>query len=86
MHAEQRAMFDALRTHPTDIPGSTLYFLRLTVSDTPMHSGAPYCTVCSKMALDLGVRYFALWHTGGWKKYDTEEYNNLSYQYSGDTA
>ncbi|MBR7036894.1 hypothetical protein IKI14_03340 [bacterium] len=29
MHAEQRAIMDALKNHPDEIEGSDLYFIRL---------------------------------------------------------
>jgi len=83
VHAEQRALFDALRNGTGKIAGSTLFFLRCTAENEPMHAGSPYCTICSKMALDLGVAYFALWHEGGWAYYDTKTYNTLSYEYEG---
>jgi hypothetical protein len=42
-------------------------------------AGAPYCTICSKMALDVGLRWFGLWHETGIRMYDTREYNDLSF-------
>lgn len=80
MHAEQRAIMDALRKNPDKIKGSTLYFVRLKDGIIQV-AGKPYCTICSKMALDVGIKYFVLLHETGLKFYDTEEYNNLSYQY-----
>ena len=55
MHAEQRAIMDALRTHPDTIVGSRLYFIRLDEKGEMSHAGKPYCTICSKMALDVGI-------------------------------
>lgn len=52
VHAEQRAVMDALAKNPAKIAGSTLYFIRLDSEGNPKPSGEPYCTICSKMALD----------------------------------
>jgi len=83
VHAEQRAIIDALKNHPEQIVGSRLYFIRLDNRDQPSRAGQPYCTICSKMALDLGIKEFVLWHEDGIAVYDTEEYNLLSYEYKG---
>lgn len=82
VHAEQRAMIQVLITHPESIAGSTLYFVRLNEDGKLHYSGAPYCTICSKMALDIGIKYFVLWHKEGITVYGTEEYNNISYAYN----
>jgi dCMP deaminase len=81
IHAEQRAIIDALKHYPELIEGSTLYFIRLDENDKKKHSGRPYCTICSKMALDAGIAEFVLWHKEGITVYNTEEYNELSFQY-----
>jgi len=82
VHAEERAIIHALRTHPESVPGSTLYFVRLDEDGKLHYSGAPYCTICSKLALDVGITYFVLWHRKGITIYDTEEYNDKSYAYT----
>ena len=81
IHAEQRAIMNALRDEPGSIKGSRLYFIRLDDQDQPKKSGKPYCTICSKMALDAGIAEFVLWHKEGITVYDTKEYNDLSFQY-----
>jgi len=81
VHAEQRAIMDALRRNPEKIVGSRLYFIRLDEKGNKTRAGRPYCTICSKMALDVGVAEFVLWHEEGICVYDTEEYNTLSFQY-----
>jgi deoxycytidylate deaminase len=81
IHAEQRALFDALRNHPEQIEWSILYFIRLDKDWNLSRAGKPYCTICSKMALELWVAEFVLWHDEGITAYNTEEYNLLSYQY-----
>jgi dCMP deaminase len=80
VHAEWRAIMDAIRTKG-DIAGSSLYFARVDDNGTMLYSGAPYCTVCSRLALDSGIAYFVLAHESGIKRYDTKEYNDLSYQF-----
>jgi len=81
VHAEQRAMMDALITNPEFVSGSRLYFIRLDDNGEMSLAGEPYCTICSKMALDAGVSEFVLWNEKGFCVYDTQEYNLLSYSY-----
>lgn len=81
VHAEQRAIIDALKNNSHKIAGSRLYFIRLDDDGNPKRSGEPYCTICSKMALDAGITEFALWHERGICVYTTEEYNERSFQY-----
>ncbi|MCX6741414.1 MAG: deaminase [Candidatus Parcubacteria bacterium] len=81
MHAEWRAIMDALRRNPTKAKGSKLYFTRVDQSGKMKKSGKPYCTICSRMALDTGIERFVLWHEDGICEYPTDEYNRLSYEY-----
>ncbi len=81
MHAEWRAIMDALKRNPDKLSGSKLYFIRVNEQGTIKKSGKPYCTACSRMALDAGIDKFLLWHEEGIGEYDTGEYNQLSYQY-----
>lgn len=81
MHAEQRAIMDSLRKNPRFLSGSRLYFVRLDKSGKKEFSGEPYCTICSKMALDAGVSEFVLWRKEGVCVYDTAEYNELSFKF-----
>jgi deoxycytidylate deaminase len=83
IHAEQRAIMDALAHQSDKIIGSRLYFMRLDEEDNATRAGNPYCTICSKMSLDVGIQEFVLWHEDGIAVYDTDEYNLLSYQYTG---
>lgn len=80
VHAEQRAIVNALSKYQ-NLSGSRLYFIRLDENDSPQNAGKPYCTICSKMALDSGISEFVLSHDEGICVYNTEEYNTLSYQY-----
>lgn len=81
IHAEQRAIIDALKRNPDKIIGSRLYFVRLDKKGNKTRAGKPYCTICSKMALDIGIAEFVLWHDKGVCVYKTDEYNTLSFQY-----
>lgn len=81
IHAEQRAIMNALRENKDKIIGSRLYFVQLGEEGKITKAGKPYCTICSKMALDTGIKEFVLWQDEGICVYDTEEYNLLSYQY-----
>ncbi len=85
IHAEERAIMLALKKDPqgTALPGSRLYFIRLDEKGEKTFAGKPYCTICSKMALDTGISEFTLWHEGGICVYETEEYNRLSFEYNG---
>jgi deoxycytidylate deaminase len=78
IHAEQRALFDALE-QGNDLFGSRLYFIRLDEQGNPKPSGEPYCTMCSKLALDAYVAEFVLVHPEGIAVYDTQEYNEVSF-------
>ena len=81
VHAEQRAVMNALKKYPNHLFGSRLYFIRLGEGDNAVKAGKPYCTICSKMVLDSMVKEFVLWHEEGICVYDTVEYNALSFQY-----
>ena len=81
MHAEWRAIMDALKRNPEKIKGSRLYFTRVDEQGNIKKSGKPLCTVCSRLALDSGISEFLLWHDEGICAYPTDEYNRLSYQY-----
>lgn len=81
VHAEQRAIMSALRNNPDKIDGSRLFFVRLNDEGNKTRSGKPYCTICSKLALDVGIKEFVLWHDEGICVYNTDKYNILSFQY-----
>jgi len=81
IHAEQRAIMNALKTNPEKLKNSKLYFIRLNENNEKEYAGNPYCTICSKMALDTGIKEFILMHKDGIKIYKTDEYNSLSYNY-----
>ena len=74
---------DALRKNPDKLLGSKLYFVRLNNDKTPSRAGEPYCTICSKMALDVKISEFVLWYDKGICVYDTDEYNTISFQFRG---
>lgn len=85
VHAEQRAIMDALKNkNHSMIHGSSLLFIRLDENGNPKHSGNPYCSICSKMALDVGIGKFVLWHKEGWTAYNTNEYNEFTFGYGSD--
>ncbi len=82
IHAEARAVYDALAHRPEKIVGSRLYFIRLADDGSLARAGTPYCTMCSKLALDAGIAEFVLWHKEGIRVYDTAEYNRISFQHA----
>lgn len=81
VHAEQRAIIDAFKKNPNKLDSSRLYFIRLDKNGTKQFSGEPYCTICSKMALDSNIAEFALYREEGVCIWDTFEYNQESYRY-----
>ncbi|MFA5086807.1 MAG: NUDIX domain-containing protein [Candidatus Paceibacterota bacterium] len=81
VHAEWRAITSALKNDPTKIKGAKLYFARINDQGEIIKSGQPYCTVCSRLALDAGIDKFVLWHAAGIGEYGADEYNQLSYAY-----
>lgn len=82
VHAEQRAIIDALKKNPEKLKGSRLYFISSDENGKLSFAGKPYCTICSKMAFDVGVKEFVLYHEEGIKVYGAEEYNLISYGFS----
>jgi hypothetical protein len=80
MHAEWRAILDGVKRNPNRMVGSQLYFTRVNENGEILKSGEPYCSVCSRLALDAGVSEFVLWHEKGICSYDTTEYNKLSFR------
>ncbi len=81
LHAEQRAILDALKNNSNKLKGSTLFFIRLDLNNNILYAGEPYCTICSKMALDVKIKEFVLYHKDNLTAYDTEEYNELSFKH-----
>jgi len=49
-------------------------------------SGPPYCTICSKMALDAGIAEWCLMHPGGIYVYDALDYDARSFAYDGEIS
>ncbi len=80
MHAEWRAVVDAL-SNGKDLRGSTLYFIGVDEAGKLQYSNEPYCTVCSRLALDVGIAYFGLWQKEGFRLFPTKEYNDISYDF-----
>jgi len=81
VHAEERAIMDALKKNSEKLNGSRLYFIRLDKDGAKKKAGKPCCTVCSRLALDAGIYEFVLWHAEGICVYNMDEYNRISYQY-----
>lgn len=78
---KQRAIINALLKNPDEIKGSRLYFIRINENNEALKAKKPYCTICSKMVLDVGIKEFVLVHEKGICVYDTREYNDLSFNY-----
>ena len=80
VHAEWNAILDALQHYPDKVKGSTLYFMRVDEAGEFTEAGQPYCTVCSRLAMQSGVAVFGLWNNGP-EMIDAAEYNLRSYAY-----
>lgn len=80
LHAEWRALLELECCDPS-LSAATLYFVRVDDSGKILKSGRPYCTTCSRLALDAGIKSWVLWHHEGIREYDAEEYNDLSHKY-----
>jgi deoxycytidylate deaminase len=81
MHAEERAIIEAFKHNAPLVQDAKLYFTRVDNQGKIQFSGKPFCTICSKMALDAGIKEFLLWHEDGITSYETDEYNTLSFQF-----
>jgi len=80
VHAEWNAIIDALKHHSKKIEGATLYFMRVDEKNEFTEAGDPYCTVCSRLALESGISTFGLWNEGP-EMIDAETYNIKSYEF-----
>lgn len=81
IHAEWRAILDACKRHPQEISGSRLYFMRLDDQGVMTRSGEPYCTTCSRLAMESGIAEFSLWQEQGIAVWPTDEYDRVSYEF-----
>jgi len=87
IHAEQRAIMNALKRNHEKLHGARMYFIRFDKegNERPLDEHwKPYCTICSKMALDSGISDFVLAHKDGILIYNMEEYNDISFQFNSE--
>ena len=80
VHAEWNAIIDALKHHGKKIEGATLYFMRVDDNNGVTEAGDPYCTVCSRLAMESGIKTFGLWNDRP-QMIDAAEYNLKSYEF-----
>jgi deoxycytidylate deaminase len=89
LHAEQVAITDAMLRNPKKLEGSRIYFMRLDANGDKTKAGPPYCTICSKIALEAGISEWVLDHKdigfykAGIYAYSAESYNEVSFHYQG---
>jgi hypothetical protein len=81
VHAEWNAIINALKNFGDKINGGTLYFMRVDEKGAWTDAGAPFCTVCSRLAAQSGLKYFALWVNDKPKIYEVSDYNRESYKF-----
>lgn len=79
VHAEWRSLMEALKKHQDKLKGSTLYFMR--IEDGKPKKTQPFCTVCSRLLLEAGVKEIVLWQQEGLISYNAPEYNQISYAF-----
>ncbi|MDB5478510.1 MAG: hypothetical protein JWM96_1005 [Alphaproteobacteria bacterium] len=82
IHSEERLVMQAL-AEGKDFAGSTLVFTSVDEAGQRLQSGRPYCTICSKIALEAGVNWWILEHEEGIIRYEAAAYNTISFSYSG---
>ena len=82
VHAEQRAILDALTRKQGEINGSILYFARVNEQGENAPVKNIYCTICSKMGLDVGISEWILQQENKIIAYDAREYNKLSFNFN----
>lgn len=80
VHAEWNAIMGALKDYGEKVNGARLYFMRVDEDGAWTDAGEPFCTVCSRLALESGLDEFALWVDGAPKIYDTTRYNADTYK------
>jgi deoxycytidylate deaminase len=84
VHAEQRAIIDASQKNPDKLLGSDMYLARLTGDSLKKEFSRPYCTICSKLILDVGIKRTIRLKSEDVLVYEAEEYNDESYNYDGE--
>jgi dCMP deaminase len=80
LHAEWRAVLDAAGTGRMP-QNASLYFLRLLHDDSWDSEDNPYCTVCSRLILDVGIAEICVPSSSGIVSYPAEEFYRLSYDF-----
>jgi len=81
-HAEIRALEDALdKYNKLKLKRAVLFFASVDENGEKIFSGKPYCTICSKSALDKGLKGWVLEHEEGLYFYGAKEYHDLSRNY-----
>ena len=83
IHAEQEAIRYAERNYPVRVVDARLYYAGLDGEGKLKPSRKPKCTVCSRMALHVGLVEFALYRADGIYVYSTQYYDKLSWQFTG---
>jgi deoxycytidylate deaminase len=79
VHAEQRAIFNALRHKPVKLPGSSIYYVRLDLNDNELLNDDPDCSMCSKVVYDVGISEFIMRKREGVVAYSAREFNDVSF-------
>lgn len=81
VHAEWRAVMNALGNYPRSIERSRLYLVRLDEAGKIAKMDKAFCTTCSRIILDSGVGEFVTRHKKGVVLYPAGELNKLSYKF-----
>ncbi len=83
VHAEWQAILRAALDHSDKLGGSRLFFMRVDADGQMTKTGDPLCTVCSRLAMESGIKEFIMWHQEGVRIYPLAEFDRLSYAFHG---
>lgn len=90
VHAEWRALLEATQELGGKLRACVLFFTRVERSGEGQRvaSGLPYCTVCSRLAHELGLEYWVLDHGAprGLVEYTAAQYDEISHEFDLLTA
>lgn len=80
VHAEWSAILDACKKSGSKVYGASLYFMRVDDEGNFTDAGEPFCTVCSRLAMQSGIAKFGLWN-GGPQMIPVAEYDTMSHDF-----
>lgn len=82
VHAEENVILQAFKYRTIEVMGGACLHLKI-VGGKAVASGNPSCISCSRKILQAGLKYMYLFHENGWKRYEAEEFHQLSLESQG---